>query len=358
MADRPETTGRDLDEMYLVVVGAYVADCLVIAPRLPRWGEEYEARSIRASPGGKGLNQAVALARLGAHVCAVGAVGDDGLGRDIVSALTREGIETEFFVTREKAATSICICFADDNGQTSFVHHIDEDVTVTPEIVRSAEPALRQADAVLITFETPVSTIREAMTLAHRCGAQVFLNPAPALTDPAAVAALPWRDVDVVVPNEAEARAILEGLGVSRQPLKVDDLAGALASALSVPLVIVTLGESGCAVHSRGVTRRYSAQRTAPVDTTGASDAFIATLVASLMQGRPETAAIEAATAAAAFSIGRHGGHESMPFRGGCCLLPGRDGLVHSLVNAEDLRQPGDPEDVQHPLLGSRPNAT
>jgi len=175
---------------------------------------------------------------------------------------------------------------------------------------------LRQADAVLMTFETPVSTIREAITFAHRCDARVFLNPAPALADPTVIAALPWRNVDVLVPNEAEARAILEGLGVSRQPLKIDDLASAIASELSVPLVIVTLGESGCAVHSHGVTRRYPAQQTAPVDTTGASDAFTATLVASLVQGRPEIAAIEAATAAATYSIGRHGGYESMPFRG------------------------------------------
>jgi ribokinase len=316
VADRSETTSRGLDEMHFVVVGAYVADCLVTAPRLPQWGEVYEARSIRTSPGGKGLNQAVALARLGARVFAVGAVGDDGLGRDIVSALAREGIETGFLVTRENAGTSICICFAGDNGQTSFVWHIGEDVSVTPEIVRGAEPALRQADAVLVTFETSVSTIREAISLAHRCDARVFVNPAPALADPTAVAALPWRNVDVLVPNEAEARAILEGVGVSRQPLKIDGLAGARASELSVPLVIVTLGESGCVVHSHAVTRRYPAQQTAPVDTTGASDAFTAALVVSLVQGRPEIAAIEAATAAAAFSIGRHGGYESMPFRG------------------------------------------
>jgi ribokinase len=297
VADRPETTSRDSGEMRFVVVGAYVADCLVSAPRLPQWGEVYQARSIRTSPGGKGLNQAVALARLGAHVCAVGAVGDDGLGRDIVSALAREGIETGFFVTREKAATSVCICFAGDNGQTSFVWHIGEDVAVTPDMVRGAEPAVRQADAVLITFEAPVSAIREAITLAHRCDARVFVNPAPALADPAAVAALPWRDVDVLVPNEAEARAILDGLGVSRQPVETGDLADALACELGVPLVVVTLGESGCAVHSHGVTRRYPAQQTAPTDTTGASDAFTAALAASLVQGKPQIAAIKAAIA-------------------------------------------------------------
>ena len=226
-----------------------------------------------------------------------------------MSALTREGIETEFFITCEKAATSICICFVGDNGQTSFVWHIDEDVAVTPEIVRAAEPALRRADAVLVTFEAPVPTIREVLKLAHRCDAQVFLQPAPPLSNPSAAATLPWENVDVLVPNETEARAILEGVGVKRQALQEDDLADALASELGVPLVVVTLGESGCVSNSSGVARRYPAQQTAPVDTTGASDAFTATLAAHLVGGRPEMVAIEAATAAAATSISRRGGH-------------------------------------------------
>ena len=316
VAERFEATYRDINELHFVVIGAYVADCFVAAPRLPRWGEEYEVRSIRTSPGGKALNQAVALARLGAHVSAIGTIGEDGLGCDIMSALTREGIDTEFFNTCEKAATSICICFVGNNGQTSFVWHIDEGVAVTPEIVRAAEPALRRADAVLVTFEAPVPTIREVLKLTHRGDAQVFLQPAPPLANRSAAATLPWGNVDVLVPNETEARAILEGIGVKRQDLQEADLADALASELGVPLVVVTLGESGCVSNSSGVAHRYPAQHTAPVDTTGASDAFTATLAAHLVGGRSEMVAIEAATAAAATSISRHGGHESMPFQG------------------------------------------
>jgi len=84
VAERFEATYRDINKLHFVVIGAYVADCFVAAPRFPRWGEEYEARSIRTAPGGKALNQAVALARLGAHVSAIGTVGEDGLGRDIM----------------------------------------------------------------------------------------------------------------------------------------------------------------------------------------------------------------------------------------------------------------------------------
>lgn len=314
MADRPDATYRDLNDLHFVVIGAYVADCFVAVPRLPEWGEDYEARSIRTSPGGKALNQAVALARLGVHVSAIGAVGDDGLGRDVMSAQTREGIETKYFVRAENAATSICICFVGSDGQTSFVWHIDEDVAVTPEMLRSAEPALREADAVLITFETPVPTIQESVNLAQRCGAKVILQPAPPLTNLSAAGTLPWESVDVLVPNEAEAQAILEGIGVKQEPQQ-RDLAEALALELGVQLVVVTLGASGCVAYSGGTSRRFPAQQTVPVDTTGASDAFTATLAAYLVGGRPDAVAIEAATAAAAQSIGRRGGHESMPFQ-------------------------------------------
>ena len=154
------------------------------------------------------------------------------------------------------------------------------------------------------------------LELANRCDAQVFFQPAPPLANPSAAATLPWGNVDVLVPNEAEARAILKGVGVKRQALQADDLADALASELGVPLVVVTLGESGCVSNSSGVPRRYPAQHAAPVDTTGASDAFTATLAAHLVGGRRERVAIEAATVAAATSISRRGGHESMPFQG------------------------------------------
>jgi ribokinase len=82
-----------VEDLRFVVVGAYVADCIIRTARLPAWGEEYEARSIRMTPGGKALNQAVALARLGAQVTAVGVVGDDGTGQDVLAALAREGVE-------------------------------------------------------------------------------------------------------------------------------------------------------------------------------------------------------------------------------------------------------------------------
>ena len=294
------------------VVGAYVADCFVSVSRLPVWDEEYEAHSIRTAPGGKALNQAVALARLGAQVAAIGAVGDDGLGRDVLTTLASASIDVSNVPVRENAATAVCVCFVGNDGQTSFVWHIDESVAVTQEMVRKAEGDIRKCDAVLVTFELPLSAINETIRLAHGCGARVFLNPAPPLAVPSDAASIPWDQVDVLVPNEAEGRAILKGIG-SADGVHIDDLAQALASELAVPTVVVTLGELGCVACSTGKTRRYPAHPATPVDTTGASDAFTATLAAYLTGGAPEEVAIQVASAAAAWSVGRPGGHESMP---------------------------------------------
>ncbi|HVB43640.1 MAG TPA: PfkB family carbohydrate kinase [Streptosporangiaceae bacterium] len=306
---------RRIEDLRFVVVGAYVVDCFVRVSRLPTWGGELEARSIHTSPGGKALNQAVALARLGAQVTAVGVVGDDGLGRDVLAALAREGIDAGFVETRPKVPTTVCLCFVSDDGESTIVWHIDEDVAVTRDTVRTASSTFQRADAVLITFELPVSAIREAIGAAHRCGARVIVQPAPVLADPAGALSLPWDQVDVLVPNEAEARALLGDDQVGRD-VPADGLAIALAAGLGVGTVVVTLGAAGCVTHAVGVTRRYPAPKAEAVDTTSASDAFTATFAAHITSGASGADAIQAAQAAAAWAVGHIGGHESMPQQG------------------------------------------
>ena len=302
---------RSLRDLRFVVVGAYVMDCFVNTPQLPVWGHDREARSIRTSPGGKALNQAVALARLGAQVTAIGAVGDDGIGRDVLAALSRERVDVRWVDVREGAATTICLCFVSDEGESSIVWHIDPDVGVMPENVRVATRAFERADAALITFEQPVPTIVEAVGSARRGGARVFAQPAPPLADAGDAAAIPWDQVDVLMCNENEARALLKGAGPP-----ADTLAGALAGELGIPVVVVTLGASGCVVHEDGAARRYAAQRSVAADTTGAGDAFAATFAAHLTAGEAVAEAVEAAGAAAAQAVRHPGGHESMPRRG------------------------------------------
>jgi len=286
-----------------------VADCFVNTVRLPAWGHEYEARSIRTTPGGKALNQAVALARLGVQVAAVGAVGDDGVGRDVLGALRRERVDVSWMDVRDDAATTICLCFVSDHGDSAIMWHIDDDVAVRPENVRSAVPAIERADAVLVTFEIPVAAICEAISAGRRSGARVVVAPAPPLADPADATSLPWDQVDVLVPNENEARALLAG----GEDVPAGELAGALSRQLGVPTVAVTLGAAGCALHAAGESHHYPAHRVDAVDTTGAGDAFTATFAAHLAAGAAASAAVDAAQAAAAWAVQRAGSHASMP---------------------------------------------
>lgn len=290
-----------------MVVGAYVADCFVRTPRLPAWGREYEATSIRILPGGKALNQAVALAQLGAQVAVVGTIGNDGIGQGVLAALARERVDISWMDSREGVATSICLCFVSDEGESAIMWHIDDDVAVLPETVTAAAPAVEGADAVLVTFEVPVPAVRTAIDIAKSSDARVFMAPAPVLANSADAASLPWDRVDVLVPNEIEARALLN----VNKDVPARELASALSHELQVPTVAVTLGASGCALHASGLSRHYPAHQAVALDTTGAGDAFTATLAAYLTAGASESDAVDAAQAAAAQAVQRAGANAS-----------------------------------------------
>ena len=311
MADGPVHSSaphRPIEDLRFVVVGAYVMDCFITTSHLPEWGHTHEARSIRTSPGGKALNQAVGLARLGAQVSAVGVVGDDAVGRDVLDTLKRERVDVNWLETREGVATTVCACFVGDEGESAILWRIDDDVALTPETVRAASPAFARADAVLLTFEMPVPAIREAISAARGRSARVFVQPAPQLANQADTQLVPWDQIDVLVPNEQEARALLAGGG----DVSADELAQSLSCDLAVPRVVVTLGEEGCVAHTAGVTHRYAAEQTTAVDTTGAGDAFMTALTANLVAGIPDSGAIRAAQTNALRAIKRAGGSESM----------------------------------------------
>jgi len=196
-----------------------------------------------------------------------------------------------------------------DQGESAIVWHIDDDVAVRPETVHAAGSALDRADAVLVTFEVPVPTIGETIIAGRRSGARIFVAPAPLLANPADAGSLPWDQVDVLVPNENEARALLADSG----DMPADHLASALSRELAVPTVAVTLGAAGCVLHTAGVSGHYPAHQAVAVDTTGAGDAFTATLAACLTAGTSGPEAVDAAQSAAIWSVQRAGGYAAMP---------------------------------------------
>jgi ribokinase len=176
--------------------------------------------------------------------------------------------------------------------------------------VQRAAPALEAADAVLITFEMPAQAIQEAICRASSSHSLVVVQPAPSLIDRAAARSLPWDLVDVLVSNEAEARALITP---GQQAVPARQLAEVLSAELVVSTVVVTLGALGCVVYAERSSTLYPADEVIAVDTTGAGDAFAATFAAHVAMGTPMAEALRLGQSAAAHAIQRPGTSESMP---------------------------------------------
>lgn len=269
----------------VMIVGSLNMDLVVRAPRLPLPGETLAGRSFAQAAGGKGGNQAVAAARLGARVAMLGCVGADGHGAALRAGLVAEGIDCTALAVSEKAATGVALIVVDDTSQNAIVIVAGSNGEVTPE-----------------------ETVRAALAAGRRLGKAVVLNPAPA------VGPLPgdWLPlVDYLIPNEVEA-AMLTGLPV-RDPAGAEAAARALQAA-GARNVIVTLGGQGVLVlTAHGAASHYPAPRVVPVDTTAAGDTFIGGFAARIAAGDALPEAIRFAQRAAALSVTRAGAQPSIP---------------------------------------------
>jgi ribokinase len=285
------------------VVGAYVIDCIARTDRMPDWGETHEGESVHMAPGGKALNMAVALARMGAHVDAIGVVGDDLAGQTVVDALVREGVGIEGLEIRPGGRTPICVCFSrNTDGETAFLWRIDDSVAMDSSTMHGVGRApLEAADATIITFEAPAA-VGEAVTIAKNHGSLVALQPSPANAG-LDLRSLPWEGVQVLVPNAKEATALVEAIGpreVGRQ-----HLAETLAVLTGVVPVVVTLGAEGVSFHGQTGTHHRPAPSTGRiVDSSGASDAFTASLVWHLARANDLHDAVDRSQLAASNTLG------------------------------------------------------
>jgi ribokinase len=297
----------------VVVVGSYHVDLVIATPRLPEWGDDLRPDVVRSVPGGKGLNQAVTLARAGAHVTAVGVLGTDPMGSSLLATLAGEGIDVTAIARRPAAPTPVCVVFTGPDGRNAFVWRLPTEYLITSDVIGGAEQAIRGADAVLLTFEA-AEAIPPVCAIARAAGTLLIVNPAPAPADARELGAVPWDLVDVLIPNEAEARALLPDDHPARAG-PAAHLAEAVGRTLAVPLVCVTLAEHGCAVYDGVTTRAYPAHATDVVDTTAASDVFTAVFAVAHLTNADQAAAVSRAQSAAARTVTRPGAYEALPTR-------------------------------------------
>ncbi|MDC7685056.1 ribokinase [Asticcacaulis sp. BYS171W] len=282
----------------IVVVGSINADVTLEVERLPQPNETLMARASRQSIGGKGFNQAMALARLGCETVMVGAVGDDLMGSEARARLRRSGIDDRHISTITGQVTGTAHILVGRDGQNMITVSPGANAALTPAHVEAATDLIASADALIVQMEVPLATTRRALEIARAHGILTVLNPAPVL--PGVESLLPL--ADVVTPNETELERMtgMDGFGDAA-------LHAALHSLIKTGAgrALVTMGSSGIAALIEGTLVRLPAHRVKAVDATGAGDVFNGALTAKLAGGAKWLEALHYAMAAAALSVSR-----------------------------------------------------
>jgi ribokinase len=303
------------------VIGSSNLDFTVSVPRLPGVGETVSGGTLVTSPGGKGANQAVAARRLGTEVAFVTLLGADAMGDRLAGALTEAGLPPGPIERTRETSTGVALIAVDPAGRNQIAVAPGANHQLTPDRARRHADAVTRAEVVLLQLETPIETVRWALTEARRLGKRTVLNPAPARVLPLPADLLPL--VDYLTPNEIEA-----GLLTDRQVRSRDDAeaAGRALVRRGVSTVVVTLGSEGAiAVRESGAVR-VSAFPVEAIDTVGAGDAFSGGLAACLAAGAPVEDALLVASATAALTCTRRGAVDAMPTREEVWALMDRHG--------------------------------
>jgi len=292
----------------IAVVGSLNMDLVVRVPRMPIPGETLIGHDFHVIPGGKGANQAVAAARLGARVSMIGRVGDDDFGRAQRRNLAQEGIDVTHVSVDPEEATGIALITLDATGQNSIILAPGANMRLTVAHVEAAAQTIADAEILICQLESPLEVVTRAIELARAQGVRVILNPAPARPLDAALLRL----VNYLIPNESET-TLLTGI-------QVTDLPSAEAAAASlrergVSTVILTLGEQGALLADAGGIVHVTGYSVKVVDTTAAGDAFVGGFALALAEGQPLPEAVRFANAAGALAVTRLGAQPSLPTR-------------------------------------------
>ena len=290
----------------VVVVGSFNMDLVVKAGRRPQKGETLMGETFGMFIGGKGSNQAIAAARLGADVTMVGRLGVDLFGDTLMAAHAEEGICTDYVNRDTEVGTGVASILIDADGDNSIALVPQANMRLSVKDIERASESIAAADVLLLQLEVPIAASQCAAEIAKSNGATVVLNPAPAqeLADDFLA------QVDILTPNEVETES-LSGVKVSTATDAERAAKVLLDKGLSA--VILTLGERGALLLTPDLTQLVPAHTVKVVDTTAAGDAFCGALATGLARGENLVAAVAFANAAGALAVTVLGAAPSMP---------------------------------------------
>ncbi len=285
----------------LCVIGSINMDLVARVERFPSGGETVLAGSFETFPGGKGANQAVSAARLGADVLLVGKVGDDLFGGRYLDVLKAEGVRTEGVGVEGGVSTGVALIEVERSGENRIVLAVGANGSVTPSYIEGLLPLLDGCDVVLLQLEVPIDTVVEACRRGRALGKTVILDPAPVVPLPADL----YRLVDYITPNEHELERLTGGAGIE----------GGIEELLrrGCRAVVVKAGGEGSYYNGGGGTIHIPAFPVEVVDTTAAGDCFNAAFATMLARGDSAREALTFANAAGALCATGMGAQGAMP---------------------------------------------
>lgn len=288
------------------MVGSANVDMILACPDLPRAGETVLATDQRWAPGGKGANQAVAAARLGAAVAFIGCIGADASGVRVREALEGDGIDVAGLREVPDRATGIAVVAVDARGDNLIIVQPGANAALAAEDVVRAAAVIRRSRIVVCQLETQLAVVEAVLDAARGHATEVWLNPAPPQPLPSS-----WfARLGLLVPNRTELEALT---GMDARTPAATARAVAELQRRGAGTIVVTLGDAGALIADSLGTRHFPALRVDAVDTTGAGDCFIGALAYARSTGRALDDAVAFAQVAAALAVTRHGAQASLP---------------------------------------------
>jgi len=303
-----KTVKMDKESM-IVVVGSSNTDMVMQVREFPRPGETIMGCGFLQNQGGKGANQAVACARLGADTSFVGKLGCDLLAQNTISLLRQEGIDVSHLTQTSESPSGTAFIMVDSHGENSIIVNSGANACLTEADINSATPLIARASVVLMQLESPVPVLTHAARVAKKNGAIVVLNPAPAPSSPLPDELL--KHVDILIPNQTETER-LSGVTVKDDETLLQAIHR--LQEMGVGQVVVTLGSRGAMTVINGQPLMVSGIKVEAVDTTAAGDTFCGALCVRLSLGSSIEEAMRFACKAASLTVTRMGAQQSIPY--------------------------------------------